>query len=265
MRPKIVAPVPRWQQVADYLRAEIMSGQFRAGQPLPSEEVLSDEFGVSRTAIRQGVAALVAEGLLSVRRPYGTIVRDPQAPPAHTWHRGLTATGTSFTDPDADGWTDLDEPAYVRLDATVGYAALLDIPPGTPMAVRETLQHHSDGRRRAARLLVPFPVLADISSPWSVDGRLPAPLEWYGWLAGHKHKLSFTEHVRARMPIGDETTSLHVTPGTALLVVSRIATAQRPMGVEEIRVPGDGADVAYPLPVTTRPAPRTGRQRTATR
>jgi GntR family transcriptional regulator len=264
MRPKIVAPVPRWQQVADYLRAEILSGQFRAGQPLPSEEILSEEFGVSRTAIRQGVAALVAEGLLSVRRPYGTIVRDPQAPPADTWRRGLTLTGTSYIDPSDDGWADLDQPVYVRLDATVGYAALLDVPPGTPMAVREVLQHTSDGRRRAARLLVPFPVLAELASPWSVDGRLPTPVELYGWLAAHKHRLTFTEHVRARMPIGDETTSLHVTPGTALLVVSRIAAAGRPMAVEEIRVPGDGADVAYPLPVTTRLAPRASR-RTATR
>jgi GntR family transcriptional regulator len=260
--------VPRWQQVADILRDEILSGRHKPGQPLPSEQVLSEEFGVARPTVRMGVAALVSEGLLTVRRPYGTIVRDPLAPPAHTWRRGLTMTGGAYTDPDADGWSDIEEPSYVRLDATVGHADLLHVDPGTPMGVREMLQVHEDERRRSVRLLVPFPVLADLSSPWSVDARLPAPVELYTWLAEHDHRLIFTEHVRARTPIGDETTSLHIPPGTALLVVTRLAaTADQPIAIEEVRVPGDAAQVTYPLPVTTRPTARatTGRRRATTK
>jgi hypothetical protein len=109
------------------------------------------------------------------------------------------------------------------------------------------LQVHEDERRRSVRLLVPFPVLADLSSPWSVDARLPAPVELYTWLAEHDHRLIFTEHVRARTPIGDETTSLHIPPGTALLVVTRLAaTADQPIAIEEVRVPGDAAQVDRP-------------------
>jgi GntR family transcriptional regulator len=248
--------VPRWQQVADILRDEILSGRHKPGQPLPSEQILSEEFGVARPTVRMGVAALVAEGLLTVRRPYGTIVRDPLAPPAHTWRRGLTVTGGSYTDPEQADWSDLEEPSYIRLDATVSHAELLGVDPGIPMGVRETIQRAPDERRRAVRLLVPFPVLAEISSPWSTDARLPAPVELYTWLAEHGHKLMFTEHVRARTPIGDETTSLHIPPGTALLVVTRVAAADRPLAIEEVRVPGDAAQVTYPLPVTTRPAAR---------
>jgi len=88
---------------------------------------------------------------------------------------------------------------------------------------------------------------------------LPNAVDFYGWLAEHQQRPTFAEHIRARLPIGDETSSLHMTPGTALLVISRIASTDRPMSVEEIRVPGDTADVAYPLPVTGRPGGRTAR------
>jgi len=263
MRPKLGPLVPRWQQVADILRDEILSGRHKPGQPLPSEQILSDEFGVARPTIRLGIAALVAEGLLTVRRPYGTIVRDPLAPPAHTWRRGLTITGGAYTDPEHADWADIEKPSFIRLDATVSHAELLGVDPGTPLGVRETIQQADDQRRRAVRLMVPFPVLAALSSPWSTDARLPEPVELYTWLAEHGHKLTFTEHVRARTPIGDETTSLHIPPGTALLVITRVATADRPMAIEEVRVSGDAAQVAYPLPVTTRPT--TGRRRATTR
>ena len=87
---------------------------------------------------------------------------------------------------------------------------------------------------------------------------VPNAVDFYGWLAEHQQRPTFAEHIRARLPIGDETTSLHMTPGTALLVITRITITDRPLALEEIRVPGDTADVAYPLPVTGRPS-RTGR------
>lgn len=64
-----------------------------------------------------------------------------------------------------------------------------------------------------------------------------------------------------------ETTSLHITPGTALLVVTRLAVADKTIAVEETRVPGDAAQVAYPLPVTAQPTARatTSRRRTTPR
>src|SRR5262245_26479530 len=102
MRKKLGPLVPRWQQVADILRDEILSGRHKPGQPLPSEQILSEEFGVARPTIRLGIAALVAEGLLTVRRPYGTIDRDPLAPPAHTWRRGLAVIAGRYTDADTD-------------------------------------------------------------------------------------------------------------------------------------------------------------------
>jgi GntR family transcriptional regulator len=226
--PKIVSP-PRWQQV-------------------PSEEILSGEFGVSRPTIRQGVATLVREGLLTVRRPFGTIVRDPYAAPARIEHRGLTAP--AYTESDPAAWTDVGTPVFVRADASVDQAAMLAIEPGDPMLTREVLQE-SDGVRRAMRLCVPFSVAADLDTPWLDDPHLPTSGEVYAWFAAHGKAPTFTERVRTRMPVGDEITDLRATPGTPLLVVLRVATTVRPVSLEETRMAGEHTELAYPLPVPT--------------
>jgi GntR family transcriptional regulator len=263
-KPHIFKPVPRWQQVADYLRQEILTGRYPAGQPLPSEEILAAEFGVSRPTIRQGVAALVAEGLLSVRRPYGTIVHDPHARPAHTEHRTLTRTGGTYREPDGPEWTDATEPVFVRVDATAAQADLLSIAPGQPMLTREVLQHTGDGRRRFTRLFVPFTVAAELATPWADNPHLPPAAEVYGWFADHGHQPQFTDYVRARMPVGDEAQALDMRPGVPLLVIWRLAHATRPLTLEETRTPADRTEAAYPLQVThadpnTRRAGRAGK------
>jgi GntR family transcriptional repressor for pyruvate dehydrogenase complex len=51
-------------RVADTLRDTIVSGELRPGDALPSERDLSQQFGVSRTVIREAVRSLSGKGLL---------------------------------------------------------------------------------------------------------------------------------------------------------------------------------------------------------
>jgi GntR family transcriptional regulator len=255
--PKIVQPVPASQQVADFLREGIVTGRYPAGQPLPPMERLADEMGTTRYVIRQGVAQLVSEGLVIVRRPYGTIVRDPHARPATVQHQGLTLTDGSWHET-GPVWRDTSAPTYIRQDATAFHADLFDIPPGEPMLTRDTLQETTpdnntgtDPVRRSVRLHMPFSVAADLETPWLDDAHLWAPSDVYGWFTGAGHALSFTDHVRARMPVADESATLRIPPGTPLLIVARTAaTDGRTLTLEEIRLPADKAELAYPVPVT---------------
>jgi len=254
---------PLWRQIADHLRQLILSGHYPAGQPLPAEERLADLYGVSRTAVRQGVKTLVREGLLTVRRPFGTIVRDPHArPPAEP--RGLSIVDGRFMDDDPRDWTEVGAASFTRTDADVWHAEVFGIRPGEPMLTRETL-HQTDTGRRSVRLLMPFRVAADLSTPWQDDPHLPAALDLYTWLHDNGHPLTFTEQVRARMPVGDEASALRMNPETPLLILTRTArTAQRALTVEETHTPADQSEPAYPLLVTTpgRPKPaRTSRTR----
>ncbi|WP_329411313.1 GntR family transcriptional regulator [Streptomyces sp. NBC_00704] len=53
------------QEIADVLRERIRVGDLRAGDRLPTQAELADEFGVERGAVRQALRALQDDGLLA--------------------------------------------------------------------------------------------------------------------------------------------------------------------------------------------------------
>ncbi|MDQ0909575.1 DNA-binding Lrp family transcriptional regulator [Streptomyces canus] len=53
------------QEIADTLRERIRMGDLRAGDRLPTQAELAEEFGVERGAVRQALRALQEDGLLS--------------------------------------------------------------------------------------------------------------------------------------------------------------------------------------------------------
>lgn len=71
---KKVSAMTLWRAIADRLRQEIASGQWRPGERLPSEAVLADRFGVNRHTLREATRALADEGLLFARRGSGVFV-----------------------------------------------------------------------------------------------------------------------------------------------------------------------------------------------
>jgi DNA-binding FadR family transcriptional regulator len=60
-------------QILDQLREAIANGQYRQGEPLPSERNLATVFGASRVAVREALVALQAQGL--VERSHGRTAR----------------------------------------------------------------------------------------------------------------------------------------------------------------------------------------------
>ncbi|MFY0618986.1 FCD domain-containing protein [Shimia sp.] len=70
--------------VADQLAARIQSGDLVDGQPLPSERSLIEEFGISRTVVREAVLALSNRGLVEARPRYRPVVRKPGIDAAFT-------------------------------------------------------------------------------------------------------------------------------------------------------------------------------------
>ena len=54
--------------IASYIRGQIVRGDLKTGDSLPSETVLMEMFGVSRPTLREAFRILEAESLISVRR-----------------------------------------------------------------------------------------------------------------------------------------------------------------------------------------------------
>ena len=66
--------------VIQKLREDIAKGVYEVGDKLPTEPVLVEQFGVSRTVIREAIAELRADGLVRSRHGIGVFVEKPKQP-----------------------------------------------------------------------------------------------------------------------------------------------------------------------------------------
>jgi GntR family histidine utilization transcriptional repressor len=66
--------VPAYEQVKEWIRGHIASGQWRPGDPVPSEAALMQKFGVSRMTVNRALRELAGEGLVDRVQGSGTRV-----------------------------------------------------------------------------------------------------------------------------------------------------------------------------------------------
>lgn len=66
---------PKWQQIAEVVRARIASGEYPA-RGLISEVKLEQEFSVARVTVRKATAALREEGLIITTQGMGSFVAE---------------------------------------------------------------------------------------------------------------------------------------------------------------------------------------------
>ncbi|MEM6745381.1 MAG: GntR family transcriptional regulator [Pseudomonadota bacterium] len=72
--------IPRYQQVADAIKAKIDSGEHPVGDALPTEQALCEDYGVSRYTVREALRRLAALGLVRRRQGSGTEVVSRRPP-----------------------------------------------------------------------------------------------------------------------------------------------------------------------------------------
>jgi GntR family transcriptional repressor for pyruvate dehydrogenase complex len=104
------------------LRKAIASGQIQPGEQLPAEPALAEEFGVSRSVLREALKVLELSGDLTVRRGYGggTFVAEP--PVAHE-HAPVPGQGVATLALSSAQLLDVRlalEPAAARVAAVLG-------------------------------------------------------------------------------------------------------------------------------------------------
>jgi GntR family transcriptional regulator len=72
------APVPLYYQIMSRLLEMIDTGQLKAGDRVPSERELTEQYGVSRMTVRQALRELEAQGYLERVQGKGTFVSIPK-------------------------------------------------------------------------------------------------------------------------------------------------------------------------------------------
>jgi GntR family transcriptional repressor for pyruvate dehydrogenase complex len=87
-----LAPVARsrlYELLAERLVEHVQKAGLGPGDRLPAERALAEQFGVSRTSVRQALVSLEVQGVVEVRHGGGVFLVDPQRvdPRARLWKR----------------------------------------------------------------------------------------------------------------------------------------------------------------------------------
>ncbi|MBI3741478.1 MAG: FadR family transcriptional regulator [Chloroflexi bacterium] len=78
---KTLQPERLYERIVAQIETQIFSAQLKLGDQLSPERDLAEQFGVSRTAIREAIKTLRQKGLVAVEHGRGTFIsnRTPQA------------------------------------------------------------------------------------------------------------------------------------------------------------------------------------------
>ncbi|PTM98270.1 GntR family transcriptional regulator [Streptomyces sp. VMFN-G11Ma] len=174
------------QEIADILRERIRTGDLKAGDRLPTQAELADEFGVERGTVRQALRALQEDGLLSnVSKGSPPRIAEPPAPTLEEPQPTMVGLAPRL----AEAFS----VQHVKVDAACLTAETLMVALGEPIRLIHT------GRIRPetvdVRILLPSRDIS-LAFPVSVDGRGEDNQVHGRWLAqrnaqGHvlKHNL----------------------------------------------------------------------------
>ena len=71
--------VPLYAQLKELILGEIQSGALKAGDMIPTEHELMEQYSISRNVVRQAIGELVEGGYLIRKKAKGTFVSTPSA------------------------------------------------------------------------------------------------------------------------------------------------------------------------------------------
>ncbi|MBK1868441.1 FadR/GntR family transcriptional regulator [Taklimakanibacter albus] len=80
IKPRQLSRAPLPDRIADMIKQEIAEGRLAPGERLPPEQVLAENFGVSRNVVREGIARLRNEGIIESRQGIGAFVATSPTP-----------------------------------------------------------------------------------------------------------------------------------------------------------------------------------------
>lgn len=247
------------------LREEIATGALAPGDWLPSEAQLMAAHGITRYSAREALKQLLADGLVVIVDGKGSYVRNRRDRAAHTDTRAIWTDPDPDADTDSDtgtatlrdaetgaGWEPVEEPSTYRTDASADVALSMGMHEHTPLFVYDRLLGRNE-RRVSHRLYLPMSTCAEV--PELADNPFHAPDELYTALTRAGLEPRFAETVRAAVPTPDDTNTLHVPTGSAVLITRRLITdpAGRTLAMEETRRSGEDTQLAYPLTPLTPP------------
>lgn len=224
---------PKYQRIAEALKAAVESGQYRAGDRLPGENDLMETYGVARMTARQALGVLRSEGIAEARKGAGVFVRDFRPLRRRSIQRLAQeqwGSGRSIWSADTEGRAlVVDQVSVAEVGAPDHIARVLGLERGGLVCVR-SLRFVLDGKPvllstsyLPAALVAGSPITQDDTGPGGTYARLAE----LGAAPVHVR-----EELRSRMPAKDESVRLALAAGTPVILVCRTAFAADGRAVE---------------------------------
>jgi GntR family transcriptional regulator len=139
--PEIEQSLPKYLQIANYIRDQILRGDLRPGAEVPSERQLAVDWNVARPTAARALEALRQQGFVESRQGSGTYVRQQMQPNRRARERYSRARDTGRIYPP-------DERAQIvaaeRVSAPDHVAAALGVDAGTQVVRRQRVTHAAD-------------------------------------------------------------------------------------------------------------------------
>jgi GntR family transcriptional regulator len=234
---------PKYQQIADQLRAQISSGALAPGQRLPSEPDLAAKYNASRNTVRLAIALLTNQGLVLSRQGLGTFVHEPAKP----FTALLSRIKASPVEQHASAALPVvspaaDESAMARLvvetsPASPDVADKLGLPAGEPVVIRYSQYFIGDVPWQLINSFYP----SDLAKGTALQQAGEIESGSIAMLAklGHPQQ-GFVDEIGARMPDAREFDFFRLASGTPVLVVNRTSySADRPIRLTSYIYRGD--------------------------
>lgn len=203
----LAGALPKYRQLLQLLRKQILSGELTPGARMPTEEDLVQTYGLSRGTVRKAIEQLVAEGLVRTEQGSGTYVSA-----AHP-----NAVPFRFAEDRSEASVSYRIVIQETVPASMEIAERLSLPFGEP--VIHLLRQRSEKGRIAAfserflpRSLCPDLLAQDLTQGSIHDilvNRSELPL------------LRAVVEIEAQMLGPEDAALLGVSPGTPAIVISR--------------------------------------------
>ncbi|MEU7603741.1 GntR family transcriptional regulator [Streptomyces sp. NPDC041003] len=224
---------PKYQRIADALRAAIRSGEYGPGDRLPGENDLMAAYEVARMTARQALGVLQNEGLAEARKGAGVFVRafrplrrrGIQRLAHEQWGSGRSVWSTDTEDRELV----VDQIEVREAEADTRISDTLGLPPGSQVWTRSRRFVLEGKPVLFAMSYLPSDIVAD-SVITQVD---TGPGGTYARLTELGHgPVHFREEIRCRMPSAGEAERLALSMGTPVVQIVRTAFAEGGRAVE---------------------------------
>lgn len=243
---------PLYQRIASDLRDQIRTGALKAGERLPTEAELRDQYDVSRNTVRLALGVLQNEGMISSTQGRGTVVREQMMLTYHAaWAESRDRLASDQTDAFNAEMRDQGRKGEYRdfemrmKSASPELAARLQVEEGDALVSR-AITRYVDGQPFSLQdSYYPMDIAQEcgLLTPHDVPGGVIRAMA----AKGHT-EIGYVDELTTRMPRPDEARKLGLNTGTPVLVYIRTTYSDtRPLRLTLTIFAGDRNRVVYEI------------------